>query len=266
MRNPMFRNLKNLVARLEASPSVVGIVRYGRRSLTDESPGGDFDLFVFVKERPPDIESIHFYVGDIPVDLSLRSLDDLRSDEPLTAFDTVLMDGEILYDETGILAQEIVSLGERWPPTSPALTEHEVHMNRFCQQHVLDKVRGRIADEPLLCEFLLATNIYWLVRTYFRVRCIPYPGEKDALEWLERNDPEAYTDMQYFYASHDLSEKLDVSERLTEAVLAPIGGPWRREELLVFGTNADVAHLQSKGPKVFSELFGSTVEEVQTLG
>jgi len=56
----MFRNLKDLVARLEASPSVVGIVRYGRRPLADESPGGDFDLFVFVKERPPDIESTHF--------------------------------------------------------------------------------------------------------------------------------------------------------------------------------------------------------------
>ena len=266
MRNPMSRNLKNLVARLESNPSVVGIVRYGRRPLTDASPGGDFDLFVFVKERPPDIESIHFYVGDIPVDLSLRSLDDLRSDEPLTAFDTVLVDAEILHDETGILAQEMASLGERWLLTSGDLTEHEVHMSRFCQQHVLDKVRGRITDEPLLCEFLLATNIYWLVRTYFRVRCIPYLGEKDALEWLEVNDPEVYADMQRFYASHDLNEKLDVNERLTEAVLAPIGGPWRREELLVFGTHTDVTRLQSKGQKVFSELFGSTVEEVQALG
>jgi predicted nucleotidyltransferase len=68
-RNPMFQNLDDLIARLESNPRVVGIVRYGSRRPTDLSLGGDFDLFVFVKERPPDIESIHFYVGDIPVEL-----------------------------------------------------------------------------------------------------------------------------------------------------------------------------------------------------
>ena len=262
----MFQNLEDLVARLESNPRVVGIVRYGSRRPADLSPGGDFDLFVFVKERPPDIESIHFYVGDIPVDLNLRFLDDLRRSKPLTGIDTALVDAEILCDKTGALGQELASLSERWKQALSELTEHEISWHRFCQQHVLDKVKGRIADDPLLCEFLLATNIYWLVQTYFRIRCMLYPGEKDALEWLELNAPEVHDNIRRFYASHDLTEKLGISERLTELILAPIGGPWRRGELIVFGTNTNVKQLQSKGRKVFSELFGITVEEALQRG
>ena len=251
----MLQNLRDLIARLERNPRVVGIVRYGSRRPDDVSPGGDFDLFVFVEERPSDVESIHFYVGDIPVDLSLRTMDDLRRSQPLTDIDYVLRDAEILYDRTGRLGHKLASLGERWGPSLRDLTEHEVNMNRFCQIHVLDKVKDRIHDNPILCEFLLGTNIYWFVQTYFRVRSIPYPGEKKALEWLEGKDPKVYGDIRYFYASHDLKEKLHISERLTELVLAPIGGSWRKGELVVFGTDTDAEHLQCKGQKVFSELF-----------
>ncbi len=237
----MFQNLEDLVARLESNPRVVGIVRYGSRGQTDLAPGGDFDLFVFVKERPPDVESIHFYVGDIPVDLNLRSLDDLRRSKPLTDIDNALIEAEILYDKTGTLSQGLASLSERWKQAPSNLTEHEISWNRFCQQHVLDKVKGRFTDDPLLCEFLLATNIYWLVQTYFRVRCMLYLGEKDALEWLKLNDPEVHDGIRRFYASSNLTEKLEISERLTELVLAPIGGSWRRGELITFGTNTNAA-------------------------
>jgi len=251
----MFQNLDKLVARLENNPRVVGIARYGSRRATDVSPGGDFDLFVFVKERPPGIESIHFYVGDIPVDVNIRTLEDIWRNEPLTNIDIALADAEILHDKTGTLSREFGALHERWKQTSSNLTEHEIVWHRFCQQHVLDKVRGRIVEEPLLCEFLLATNIYWLVQAYFSIRRIPYPGEKDALRRLESKEPQVYAEIQRFYVSHDLDEKLEISERLTELILAPIGGPWRRGELLAFGIDANVEQLQSKGRKAFSELF-----------
>jgi len=257
----MFHNLENLVIRLESNPKVIGIVQYGSRCPTDLSPGGDFDLFVFVKQRPPDIESIHFYIGDIPVDLNLRDFEDIRRCEPLTNIDIALVDAEILYDKTGTLSQELSVLNERWKLTSSNLTENEISWHRFCQQHVLDKVRGRIANEPLLCEFLLATNIYWLVQAYFNIRCIPYPGEKDALCLLESKAPQVHAEIRRFYAAHNLNEKLEISERLTELILSPVGGPWRKKELLVFGINNKVKQLQAKGGKVFSELFGITVEE-----
>ena len=256
MSMSMFQSLVELVARLKACPSVLGIARYGSRRAEDMSPGGDFDLFVLVKQCPEDVESLHFYVGDIPVDLNVRTLEHLRSPKPLTAFDFVLTDAEILYDDAGALSKELSALGKRWKQTPAEVTEHETQMNRFCQQHVLDKVRGRTEAEPLLCQLLLATNIYWLVQTYFRIRRIPYPGEKDALERLESTEPEIYKGVRRFYSSNDLNEKLEVSERLTDLVLASVGGPWRKGELVVFGIRADAEELHPKGCRLWRELFG----------
>ena len=258
----MLENVMDLIDQLKRNPRVLGIVRYGRRCPEDLLPGGDFDLFVFVEEWLPDVESIHFHCGRIPVDLSLRTIDDLRRDEPLSRIDYLLGEAEVLYDRTGILREVLADLKERWRETPPELTEHDVHMNRFCQQHALDKVKGRTEEEPLFCEFLLATNIYWLVQAYFRVRSISYPGEKPALQYLEKHEPEMCAEMQAFYSSRDLKEKLEISERMTELVLAPIGGPWRKGELIVFGTSTKAKQLQSKGQEIFLWLFGVSAEKI----
>ena len=128
----MSKSLKELIAQLKSNAQVVGIVRYGRRSPDDNSAGGDFDLFVFVEERPSDLESKHFFWGDIPVDLSLRTIENLRRNEPLSYIDLVLKDAEILYDRIGQLSQQITTACERWERKQGDLAEHEINFNRFC--------------------------------------------------------------------------------------------------------------------------------------
>jgi len=236
---------------------VLGIARYGRRPAHDMSPGGDFDLFVLVKECPEDVESLHFYLGGVPVDLNIRTIEHLRRSEPITEFDVVLTNAEILYDETGALQKELPALEKRWGQGPAELTDHDAQFNRFCQRHVLDKVRGRIEKEPLLCHFLLATNIYWLVQTYFRIRSLPFRGETDALKWLEANEPEIFRGIEQFYAAGALEEKLEITERLIELVLAPVGGSWGRGELVVLGTHSRAEGLDKKGRKLWQELFGA---------
>jgi len=259
----MRQNLEDLITTLRASPEVLGIALYGSRRPDDLTPGGDFDLFVIVKERPPDLESIHFYWGGIPVDLNLRTIDDLQANQPLTDFDHALTDAELLYDGTGELRDELSALMRRWSDSKPVLTENVINMTRFGHRHVLDKVRGRIDQEPVLCEFLLTTNIYWLVRTYYRVRHIQYPGEKDALEHLQSEELDLYANIQYFYATRDLEEKLDISKRLTEAILSPIGGPWREGELLTSCTTDCATDLQAMGYEMLQSLLGT--EEADRL-
>ena len=250
------RTIQDLVDRLKTNARVIGMVRYGSRSVDDRSPGGDFDLFVFIDQRPTDLESIHFHVGDIPVDMSLRTIADLHRPQPIDDIDSVLLTAEILYDPTNTIAQILPSLGSKWKREVKALTEHEIHFNRFCQQHVLDKVRGRLASEPLLCDFLLSTNIYWLIQTYFRVRLMPYPGENGALEWLKDHDGEVFQAIHQFYAISDLAEKLSISEHLTSLVLAPIQGGWKKGEILAFGHNPEAVDIETKAQQIFSELLG----------
>ncbi len=196
---------RELVEQLTQNPSVLGLVRYGSRGVDDVSKGGDFDLFVFADGLLDDVESLHFYVGDIPVDLNLRRLADLQRDEPRIPFDRVLLEGEILFDRTGELKDAIAAAATRWGGPSP-LTEHDIAMNRFCQQHVLDKVRGRLNEDPLYCEFLLGANVHWLVASYFRVRLIPFPGEKRALHYLATQEPKLHEALRHCYKSQSQPE------------------------------------------------------------
>ena len=256
-----FQNLSELIDRLRESPGVIGIVRYGSRTPEDMSSGGDFDIFVFLGNNSLDLESLHFYVDYIPVDINLRIIEDLNLSEPISFIDFVLIDGDLLYDKTGILERKISSLKQRWKIQSNELTEYEKSWERFSQKHALDKVKGRLNEELLFCEFLLNTNIYWLIQNYFRVRSIPYPGEKDALEWINTKDTKIHNKIEDFYRTKDLKKKLEISEELTELVLEPIGGSWRKGELLTLGRNKQVSDIQLKGKELFNEIFCKSIKK-----
>ncbi len=247
-------DLPDLIQRLRANPDVLGIARYGGRSADDAEPGGDFDIFVIVRERPESVESVHFQCGGIPVDMNVRDLDDLRREEPLTEIDHALTTAELLHDPTGDVARLIAAVDSRWHPQSPKLTEHEMNFSRFCQRHALDKVRHRLDSDPLLADFLLATNVYWLVQAYFRVRGMPFLGESPALRHLRENAPAVCALVESFYAANGRDEKLRISDELTEAVLEPIGGPWRNGETLTFGTHTEAADLRRTGDALLQEL------------
>lgn len=98
-----FQNLSELIDRLKKSPKVIGIVRYGSRTPEDMSLGGDFDLSVFLEDNSLEIESLHFYIDYIPVDINLRTIEDLNLSKPMSFIDFALIDGDLLYDKTGIL-------------------------------------------------------------------------------------------------------------------------------------------------------------------
>lgn len=243
-----------LVDRLVANPLVTGIVRYGGRLLDDQSAGGDFDLFVFLEARPAQVESLHFLCREIPVDLNVRTVADLQRSEPLTTVDIAMTAGEILYDPTAILARELPLLRDRWPAAPPVLTASQASASRFYQSHVLDKVRGRLQRDPVLCHFLLSSNVLWLLETYFRVRGIQYLGEVAALDWLQDHDEEAYAAVRAFYGTPALWHKLAVIERLTDIALEPVGGVRRRDEVLVLAAGDQAEEFQEQGCRLLAEL------------
>lgn len=258
----MLKRLEDLVDRLEGNPAVLGIARYGGRRLADSSQGGDFDLFVFLEKYALEVESIHFYVGGIPVDMSIRTLDCLHHSKPIASIDITLVNAEILYDKTGLLKEGISGLSERWSGTSSVLTEAWVAQERFHRRHVLEKAGRRLLELPLVCELMLATNIYWLIQDYFPLRGMSYPGGlRRALNWLEAEDPTVYAAIHDFFALHDLRDKLTISEQLTELILSPVGGAWKESEVLALAMSPDTVQLQSKGKEIFRDLFGCSFEE-----
>jgi hypothetical protein len=252
---PDIESLEELILILKENPNVLGIVTYGSRQPHDARLGGDFDLFVFLSKSPAQIESIHLYIGDIPVDLSIRIMSDLERELPLSPIDLALPEGDILHDPTGNLRKLISAAGKSWTHKASELSENNIVWSRFSQTHLIDKVRGRIKSEPLLCAFLLNSNIFWLVETYFRVQGRSYPGEKPALLYIQRNDPKIYQIMCEFYETHDLHRKLDLTIALTNHVLEPIGGPWKKGEVLAFPLDEKEQRLSQKAKVVMDALF-----------
>jgi hypothetical protein len=149
------------------------------------------------------VENLHFYVDAVPVDLNLKSLERIRHLEADDGFHlSALLNVRIRYDPGGSVGRELERLRERQREASPkALSEHDVAFTRHGHKHILDKVRGRFDTMPLLCLFLLGTDIYWLVQIYFRVRELPFEGEKRAIEYLQGHELEIYHDLAVFYAT-----------------------------------------------------------------
>ena len=246
--------IHSLVETLKQHPQVVGLLEYGSARFADNFDAGDYDLFVIHNEIQTEVESLHFYVdtafGHVPVDLNLRSLRYLASQNSLTGFESALLDGRIIYDRGGVVAQQLEQLRAEAPSQ---YTEHDIAFTRHGHRHVLDKIRGRLQSDALLCRLLLNANIHWLINSYFGVRGLSYPGEKHALAYLAQHEPEIYALIDEFY-NLPVEEQIEQTERLTELMLSPVGGAWKTGELLAFG--GGVADLQSQGQLLYRLLVG----------
>ena len=143
----MFETINDLIQHLKRNPNVYALVRYGGRRVNDDSPGGDFDLYVIIDKIETPIESIHFHLSRIPVDLNIRKLDDLLLAESVSFIDMVLPAGEILFDRNGEVTKLLPQLQNRWNPRTSTISNSQIDWERFSQKHVLDKLRFRLHED-----------------------------------------------------------------------------------------------------------------------
>ncbi|MEM7128258.1 MAG: hypothetical protein AAF702_18140 [Chloroflexota bacterium] len=239
-----------LIRRLKQNPHVLALIEYGSAHYTDDFKTGDYDLFVIVEGLSTEIESLHFHVNGIPVDLNVRDIDTLSKQESLTGFEAALLDGRTIFDRHGEIGPLLESIKRE---VQKPYTHHDVAFCRHGHRHVLDKVQGRLESDPVLCKLLLNANIGWLIQSYFGIRGLPYRGEKDALNYLKSREPAIIDAIGRFYAA-PFSEQVEITIQLSELMLRPVGGVWQNGEILAFGETAG-ENLQTEGKKLFERLF-----------
>lgn len=250
----MVKDLAELVAKLKNNAKVISIIEYGSRSFDYSSADGDYDIFVIVEERLYSIESLHFYVNGIPVDLNIRIIEDLRAEKPLSFIDFSIFEGRIIYDKNNTVANLLRENKIKWKKKQEQIPELEIVFERFSKKHVLDKVKGRLDSNPILCHLLLNTNIYWLLHSYFRFNGLVYPGEKTALNYIREKEPLIYQKIAEFYQKNALADKVRLTEQLSDLILKNVGGLWQQNEIIAFGVNNQVKNLSEKGKKVYDIL------------
>ena len=140
------KSIDEMLSLLKSNSNVLGLVEYGSSShefVKEEM--GDYDLFVMLKDKTDYIESLHFRISAIPVDLNIRSIQEIQKLKYLEGFEIALLEGRIIYDPTKKVAQAIKELGKRhveFRPNSPS--EHSIAFTRHGHRHVLDKINKRI--------------------------------------------------------------------------------------------------------------------------
>jgi len=72
-------SIPEMIEILRNSPVVVGLAEYGSASSLDHRIDGDYDLIVIVDMHLTDVESLHFYVDDTPIDLNIRTIDQIHA-------------------------------------------------------------------------------------------------------------------------------------------------------------------------------------------
>ncbi|MDQ2806176.1 MAG: hypothetical protein M3Z04_04540 [Chloroflexota bacterium] len=252
----ILQSVQELLSALIEHPNVLGIVEFGCDHRAENFTVGDYDVLVILKRLDYQVTSIHFDLGNTPVDLNIRSIEYLRRLPCVFGFERAFVRSRLLYDPTGEVGGIIQRLAASLSPPHPdPLTEHEIARIRHWHRHILDKIGSRVSTQPTLCDFILYTNIFWLVENYFRIHRREYEGPTKALDYLESHEPAICAALQDFYAALDIQQRIQITQGLTERILQPIGGMWKKDEILAFGEKAGPG-LQRQGQDVFNSLFG----------
>lgn len=150
-----------------------------------------------------------------------------------------LRDGRVVHDRVGRLAaaQEVA----RAAPPPPFMPPETVHGTYFALGYnVAQAKRYLSSDDPVYREavdFRLLYSLAEVMFAYFRVRGLPWRGEKEAIKYWSTDDPTFLADFRAYFAETDREQKVARYEALARRVLAPVGELWAKGTTLV-GTGA----------------------------
>lgn len=247
--------LREMIERLKARPAVIGLVEFGSRHYESDSLSGDYDVFVIVDFKPNEIKVLHFFINGLPIDLNVRTIDEITS-EGLQGFDTVLLDGRVIYDPKGIVGPRLAKLRQQLAQSE--VSERTVLRLRQSHRSYFEKIRVRESTDSTYCRILLSYNLSELLKAYHLIYPISGkvspPGITGVIAQIKSDSPILYEKIQAYFSSTNLHDQIMISKEITEEILRPLGGLWQKNELIALGNTA-TTDATPKGHKLYRLLF-----------
>ena len=248
--------LEEVVHRLSSHPVVEGILLSGSvgqgKALT---PASDYDMLVVLSRMPVPLQLGLTYIDHRLTEcgfMSAEFLDQLLDN----TFDQTqanwwqrgllghLQTGKIVFDRSGRL-QQVQGLVQTGASRKP-ITEQERYTTWWDVNYDLKHTkRVLLSPDPVYLlgvDFSLLRKLNDLFRAYFCVRAIPYPGEREALRYLEVHDQPYLVLFQQCLAESERERKVHLYEQLASLTLAPVGGLWGEEVTSIALDFADEFH------------------------
>lgn len=212
-------SLADIISNLKTKDLVTAVFLTGsgaNSGLTDHS---DYDLVVILASNEVEIKSIYTFVDNKFADIFFFTEQNIKELTEETEVNSNSMNGILLnwlndakieFDKTGSISelQNKTKNGHFKtiiPEDEITGVLNKVNYNFICNQRYYqsqDDLYLKALDVKLLY------SVVELITAYFTFRQIPWRGEKQAVSYLEANDPALYRQFQNFLASKDTDERM----------------------------------------------------------
>ena len=239
--------LDEVLARLSRHSAVDGLVIVGSAARDALTPVSDYDLLVVLGETP-----VPLHVGITYIDHRLTDLlfaTTAHIDRILAAESAIdgdawegriarwLVDGQVVFDRYGSLrrAQEKVRRSE-WIRPLEDIDAYGAWIG--VNYNLLHTRRLMRSEDPVYLHAAeLRMSLYGVgsvIFSYFRIRKLPWDGDKAAIRYLLAHDPSYFDLLQQFLRAPDPLAKFAIYERIAAATLAPLGDLWNSEPTVLW--------------------------------
>ncbi len=239
--------LDAVLAQLSRHPLVDGLVTVGTTGRDSLTPCSDYDLLVVLAEMPAPLSVGITYIDHRLTDLLFASTaqveqivaaeEAIAGDEWVGRIARWLMAGQVVFDRHGRVREAQAKVcGGAWIRPLEEIDAYGawigvnyflLHTRRMIQSD--DPVYRQAAE--LRIALYGATN---LIYSYFRVRKLPWEGDKAAIRHLMAHDMPYLELLQRFLREPDPQHKLDLYEQLAAATLAPLSALWNNEPTVLW--------------------------------
>jgi hypothetical protein len=256
-------SLNEVVARLARRAAVAGVLLIGSTAQTTVNASSDYDLVVVLAHMPAPMHvaltTIDGRLADI-IFVTLQEIDRLLGKNEVIpdSWDARLLQwfqsGRIVFDRMGRL-QQVQEKSANVRTSSPSDTGDGYRLWFAINYNVKQTLRMLESDDPLYQMTIDLRLLYSLSEVwtgYFRVRGLPWAGEKASILYLSEHDPDYLQRFRRCLAEADRRSKVEQYTELAERTLAPLGGLWTQDTTAIqFHDNSPWTPRQDDAALVF---------------
>ena len=234
--------LEQVIRRLAAHDAVDGVVVMGSAAHDALSAASDYDLLVVLADRSAPLFLTVTTIAGRMAELyfvDAAAIDAIAESDDLPALARIrsmlggavlawLETGRLAFDRSGRLACARSAVGaQSW--FVPASADEKYNAWFSVNYNLAHNRRMLTLDDPVYqtavdLRLLYMLSDLWL--HYFRIRAIPWQGEKPAIRYVQAHDPSFLDLLRVCLAETDRGRKMARYEELARHVVAPIGPIW----------------------------------------
>jgi hypothetical protein len=227
------------LARLAADDRVDGLALFGSRGGGAALPASDHDLLILVSDLPVGIFQMLSHIdgrmADIVFVLTAQADRLLAAAGPVATntsdgrFLLKMQTAQVVYDASGRLARAQAKARQGgWQAPSTYADQYGAW---FWHNHALFHIKRMAqADDPdyhTAVDLMLYGALHDICRAYYRLRNLPWEGEKAAMRYLQRHDPAYLGLLRECLAATERARKAQLFEQLATETLRPVGQAWQ---------------------------------------